>query len=109
MEPSAARPWPDNATDRSKRALILLEKVETDSENPGPSGSADFRPRPAPMRWFVSNDAIFMPTVAWHVRLAGGEGTAGERAGARKRAARIGCILCAVVAISAFIVDSIVA
>ena len=109
MDPSAARPWPENATDRSKRARILLEKVEVDPWNPWPRGSADLEPGPTPMRWFVSNDAILTPAAAKAVRLAGGESARSVRADARKRVARIGWLLCAVVAISAFIVDSIVA
>jgi hypothetical protein len=109
MEPSAARAWPENATDRSKRARILLEKVETDPENPGPRGGTCLGPGPSPMRWFVSNDAILSPAAASPVKLAGGESARSAPADARTRVVRIGWLLCAAVAISAFIFDAIVA
>lgn len=113
MEPSAVRAWPENATDRSKRARILLEKVETDPERPGPRGGTDLAPEPSPMRWFVSNDAILTPILtpaaARPFALAGGANARRVRAEARSRVARIGWLLCAVVAVCAFVVDAMVA
>lgn len=109
MEPSAARAWPENATDRSKRARILLETVETDPDNPEPRDGTDLEPGASPMRWFVSNDAILTPDAAKPAKLAGGANARNVRADARTRLARIGCLLCAIVAVGAFIFDAIVA